>query len=149
MKNFPDLPPVWTLATMVFSWVLAQLLPLLAINSVGLQWLGLLWIGLALLLILWSALWFRRKKTTIEPHHTPTALIVEGPYRLSRNPIYLAMVVASLGFALWCGALSSFLPVAALAFLLQHKFVLPEEAGLIREFGAEAEEYIAKTKRWV
>ena len=134
---------------MVFSWVLSQLLPLYSIDSVGLQWLGLMWIGLALLLILWSALWFHRKKTTIEPHHTPTVLIVEGPYKLSRNPIYLAMMLAALGFALWCGALSSILPVFALGMILQRKFVLPEETGLEQEFGAEATEYIAKTKRWI
>jgi hypothetical protein len=53
---------------------------------------GLLMLA-ALALIAWSALWFWRKKTTIEPHHTPTALIVEGPYRLSRNPIYLALLM--------------------------------------------------------
>jgi protein-S-isoprenylcysteine O-methyltransferase Ste14 len=49
--------------------------------------------------------WFWRKKTTIEPHHTPTALIVEGPYRLSRNPIYLALLALLAGYVLRLGSL--------------------------------------------
>ena len=149
MKHFPDLPPVWTLSAIVFSWVLAQLMPLATVQSVGLRWLGLIWIGMGLLLIFWSAIWFRRKNTTIEPHHTPTVLIVEGPYRLTRNPIYLAMVVGAAGFALWTGALSAILPVAALVVILQNRFVLPEEARLRVQYGAGAEEYFSKTRRWV
>jgi protein-S-isoprenylcysteine O-methyltransferase Ste14 len=106
-------------------------------------------IALAVLLILWSVLYFRANKTTIEPHHTPTALITKGPYRISRNPIYLAMVVASIGWALWCGTLSAFVGPVILAWVLHNRFVLPEEAKLREAFGAKAEAYITKTKRWV
>lgn len=149
MKNFPDIPPVWTFGSFVLSWVLAKAVPVLAFPVYGVQLLGLAWIGLAVLLILWSALYFRTHKTTIEPHHVPTALIVKGPYRVTRNPIYLALVIAALGFGLWCGAVSALIPAVLLAFVLHRRFVLPEEAGLIAAFGEDAEAYIAKTKRWV
>jgi protein-S-isoprenylcysteine O-methyltransferase Ste14 len=149
MKNFSDLPPLWTLAAFAVSWLFAQFLPFGKLPSFGVQLLGLAWIVLAVLLILWSVLYFRANKTTIEPHHTPTALITKGPYRISRNPIYLAMVVASIGWALWCGTLSAFVGPVILAWVLHNRFVLPEEAKLREAFGAKAEAYITKTKRWV
>ena len=149
MKHFPDLPPVWTLGAFLFSWLFSAVLPVAALPSFGLQLLGLFWILLAVLLVLWSALYFRKNKTTIEPHSKPTALIVKGPYRFTRNPIYLAMVVASAGFAMWCAALSAVIPVIGLAIVLHRRFVIPEEEGLRAAFGAEADSYISKTKRWV
>ncbi len=149
MKNFPDLPPLWTLAAFAVSWLFAQFLPFGTLPSFGVQLLGLAWIALAVLLILWSALYFRANKTTIEPHHTPTALITKGPYRISRNPIYLAMVVASIGWALWCGTITAFVGPVILAWVLHSRFVLPEEAKLRDAFGDEAAAYITKTKRWV
>ncbi|MDG1529856.1 MAG: isoprenylcysteine carboxylmethyltransferase family protein [Paracoccaceae bacterium] len=103
----------------------------------------------AMLLIVWSGFWFRRKTTRIEPRKQPTSLIVEGPYRLSRNPIYLAMVVMSFGFALWLSALSAILPAVGLVFVLKHRFILPEEAVLTDTFGDEAHAYIRQTRRWI
>ena len=149
MKHFPDLPPVWILGAFVLSWVFAQVLPIGQVQSFGVQLLGLAWIGIAVLIVLWAAMQFRKNKTTIEPHHTPTALITKGPYRFSRNPIYVAMVLASAGVALWCAALSAFIPTVALAIVLHRRFVLPEEQLLRDTFEEAAETYIAKSKRWV
>jgi protein-S-isoprenylcysteine O-methyltransferase Ste14 len=50
---------------------------------------------------------------------------------------------------MWLGAVSAFLPVIGLIYVLHHKFVLPEEARLIATFGDAATTYVAKTRRWV
>ena len=92
LKGFPDLPPVWLAGFMVVAWVLDRGLPLVEAFGPLYRVLGIVLMLAALGLIGWSAWWFWRKKTTIEPHHTPSALIVEGPYRLSRNPIYLGLL---------------------------------------------------------
>ena len=97
----------------------------------------------------WSAWWFWRKKTTIEPHHTPTALIVEGPYRLSRNPIYLALLVLLVGYVLRLGSLSPVLLPLLFFWVLTRRFIEPEEEALRRAFGDEAEAYLARTRRWL
>lgn len=149
MKHFPDLPPIWMLGAMALSWVLTQMVPILKLSSLGLRWLGLFWMLLAALLVLWAAFWFWRKKTTIEPHKTAQTLIVGGPFWLTRNPIYLAMVVAAAGVGLYLGSLSGMFPVIVLAVVLHRRFVLPEEAGLKTAFGAEAEAYFEKTRRWI
>jgi protein-S-isoprenylcysteine O-methyltransferase Ste14 len=106
LKGFPDLPPVWLLGFMAAAWAIDRGLPLVEAFGPVYRVAGGLLMLAALGLIAWSALWFWRKKTTIEPHHTPTALIVEGPYRLSRNPIYLALLALLAGYVLRLGSLA-------------------------------------------
>lgn len=148
MKGFPDLPPIWLLGTMALSWGLARLLPAPSPGAVGL-WLGAGIIVAGLALIAWSGLWFLRKRTPIEPHHAPKALIVEGPYRVSRNPIYLALVAIALGYALRQENILALLPVPVLLVILDRRFASAEESGLRAAFGAQAETYLRTTRRWL
>lgn len=143
--GFPDLPPVWMLAAALLSWILARALPLVGFPGAV---LGPVIGSVGSLVILWSAWWFWRKGTPIEPGHRPRALIVEGPYRLNRNPIYSGMVAMLTGFAIWLGALSAFLPVLAFAMLIDRRFVRDEEAGLRAAFGPQAEAYFLASRRW-
>ncbi|GIT90512.1 S-isoprenylcysteine methyltransferase [Jannaschia pagri] len=148
MKNAPDLPPIWLLGTMATSWAIGRFVPVAGLGAFG-DWLGAALIGASLALILWAGVWFWRKKTPIEPHHAPKALIVEGPYRVSRNPIYLALVVIALGYALRQPSILALLPVPALWWVLDRRFAQVEEAGLRRAFGPAAETYLAQSRRWL
>ena len=87
-----DVPPVWTLLAALLAWLLGLWLPLARLPWVMVDWIGSVAMILGFALILWSALWFRRKKTTIHPKSKPSNLIVEGPYRFSRNPIYSGLI---------------------------------------------------------
>ncbi|SFR44835.1 methyltransferase family protein [Litoreibacter janthinus] len=148
MSKFPDIPPVWLTGFIALSWFLARLAP--AGFSYGLPralgW-GLMAVGL--LLIVWSAIWFWRRKTTIEPHHAPTALIVEGPYRLSRNPIYLGMALILSGVIVWMGQAAGFILIPIFVTVINRRFVIPEEAMLRKVFGTSAEAYLQATRRWI
>jgi protein-S-isoprenylcysteine O-methyltransferase Ste14 len=147
LKGFPDLPPIWLLGALVAVWILGRA-PGPSLGAVG-DWLGGVLILAALGLIGWAAVWFRWKSTPIMPHHAPDALIVEGPYRLSRNPIYLALVAIALGAALRQDSLLALLPVPALWWVLDRRFAAPEEAALGAAFGAGAEPYLKATRRWL
>jgi hypothetical protein len=129
LKGFPDLPPVWLLGFMAAAWAIDRGLPLVEAFGPVYRVAGGLLMLAALGLIAWSALWFWRKKTTIEPHHTPTALIVEGPYRLSRNPIYLALLALLAGYVLRLGSLGPVILPFAYYIVLTRRFIEPEEAG--------------------
>lgn len=149
LRGFPDLPPLWLLGFMGAAWLIDRGLPLVeAFGPVYRATGGLLMLA-ALALIGWSALWFWRKKTTIEPHHAPSALIVEGPYRFSRNPIYLALLVLLVGYVLRLGSLGPVILPFAFYFVLTRRFIEPEEAALRRLFGAEAYAYLDRTRRWL
>ncbi|MEM9269027.1 MAG: isoprenylcysteine carboxylmethyltransferase family protein [Pseudomonadota bacterium] len=146
-KGFPDLPPVWLLLAYIAQKLLGWFVPLVALPEFGL--VGMLLCALAVGLILWSATWFRAKKTRIEPHHTPSALIVEGPYKICRNPIYLGLVLVLVGTGLGSGALSAWLPTLVFPWIITQRFILAEEAALRSAFGPDADAYIAKTGRWL
>ncbi len=149
LKGFPDLPPVWLAGFMAAAWVIDRGMPLVEAFGPLYRVLGGVLMLAALGLIGWSACWFWRKKTTIEPHHTPSALIVEGPYRLSRNPIYLALLALLTGYVLWLGSLGPVILPFAFYRVLTRRFIEPEEAVLRRLFGAEAHAYLERTRRWL
>lgn len=149
MKGFPDLPPLWWLGSIALIYLGKLLLP--SVHFTG--WLLTLvsWSALfaALGLIGWSGLLFWHNKTPIEPHHTPKALIAQGPYRFSRNPIYLALVMLTVASALGHGSLIGLAAAVGLWWVLDRRFAELEEALLRTTFGSEADAYLAKTKRWL
>lgn len=149
MKGFPDLPPIWLALALTAIWLLDRFLLIFQFHFIGQAVLGWMFLGIAFGLIGWSGIWFRRKRTTIEPHHLATELLVEGPFRISRNPIYLSLVLITLGVAIGRGVLLG-LPIAALlAWVIHKRFILAEEAGLVEVFGDKAHQYFAKTRRWI
>ena len=148
LHDFPDLPPVWMLGHAVAAWALSDLAPLWRFAGAVPQTLGAVLVVGGASLAVWASVWFWRKRTTIEPREEPRALIVEGPFRINRNPIYTGMALMLLGWALWLGALSAVLVVLPFAWIIGRRFVAGEEAALREAFGAEAERYIGATRRW-
>jgi len=149
VKGFPDLPPLWWLGSIAIIYLGKWVAPGLHVSAgllILVSWIVLI---VALGIVGWSALWFWRKKTPIEPHHRPKTLIVEGPYQLSRNPIYLALVMITVSSALGHGSVIGLLAAIGLWWVLDRRFAGPEEALLRDTFGAEAEAYLNQTKRWV
>lgn len=134
---------------MAAAWVMARVLPIVSFGSGPLRSLGAVVAVAGFALIAWSAFWFWRKRTTIEPHHAPGTLIVEGPYRLGRNPIYLGMVAILTGQVIWLGALSPVALPLLLLWVLTERFAKPEERAMLAAFGAEARAYLAATRRWL
>lgn len=145
MRDFPDIPPVWAAGIAALQWGVAQVVP-----GVGYEALfaDKLCIAAGLALVGWSAYWFRRKRTSIEPGDTPKALIIEGPFRINRNPIYTGMALILVGWGLWLGSLLAVLAALAFIPIITKRFILAEEAMLRDTFGAEADDYISKTRRW-
>lgn len=148
-----DVPPVWALGLAIISYLLASFLPIFSFENLLSGWvsralpLALIVGGFAL--ALWSAFWFWRKSTAIEPRRTPTSLIVEGPYKLSRNPIYSGMALVLLGFSLLLGAVSGFVGPVGFVLIITKRFIENEEAVLRQEFGEAAETYIRATRQWL
>jgi protein-S-isoprenylcysteine O-methyltransferase Ste14 len=109
---------------------------------------GLALIALALALVLWGAFTLRRARTPIEPGHVPTSLVTAGPYRLTRNPLYLGQLLflAGLGLAVFPWLLAG----ALLQGLLLDRIVIPsEERRIADHFGEAFEAYRRRVRRWV
>ena len=97
----------------------------------------------------WGWLLFQRAGTTRVPGETSTALVMRGPYRFTRNPMYLGLSVAYAGEA---GILHQIIPVILLPLTVAYlnRVVIPvEEKRLRAVFGAEYERYANRVRRWL
>ena len=149
MKGFPDLPPIWWVGSIAIIYVFKWLAPAWHVEAGFLTFVSRAVLLLALFLIAWSAIWFWFKKTPIEPNHTPKTLIVEGPYRVSRNPIYLALVLLTVSSAIGNGSIIGGVCAVFLWRVLDKRFAAAEETLLVETFGDEARAYLDKTGRWL
>lgn len=102
----------------------------------------------ALGLIAWAGVEFRRYRTTILPLRQPTSLLCAGPFCFSRNPIYLGMLLGAFAPWLWWGH-AGLLLAPPLFFGVINGAVIPyEEAKLRGIFGGAYDEYCRRVRRW-
>ena len=145
MARYPLLILVVLLA---LAWLIDLLLPT-PLGQWGLQWLGLaLLLAGGLLLILAAGL-FRVRGTTVDPTRSPDLLVTDGLYRLSRNPMYLGMLLVLVGFALWRDSwLALLCPLAF--FLYMSQVVIPREERMVESrFAEQFQAYRQRTRRWL
>ena len=94
---------------------------------------------------------FAKYKTTISPF-TPSetsALVTDGMYRYSRNPMYLGLVFLTIAATIFFGTWLGVVIVVAFIFLLNFLQIIPEEEALLDIFGEEYVEYQKKVRRWI
>jgi protein-S-isoprenylcysteine O-methyltransferase Ste14 len=144
-----DIPPIWLGAALALVWGQARLFPVLT-ESFGVgQLLGVVLACGGIGLAISAVIAFRHHQTSVVPHQVPDTLITNGPFKFSRNPIYLGDVMVLLGAVLWFGAWPSLLIVAGFAALIQCRFIVPEENRLERHFTDAFRCYAQKTRRWI
>ncbi|MGD8921752.1 MAG: isoprenylcysteine carboxylmethyltransferase family protein [Candidatus Zixiibacteriota bacterium] len=111
-------------------------------------------VGLAPLLFgSWITVWadniFKRRGTTVKPHLDPSELIVSGPFRISRHPMYLGMALILLGEALLLGAVTPLAAPIAFAVIMQARFIPMEERSMERVFGKQYDAYRRRVRQWL
>lgn len=111
--------------------------------------LGITLTGAGLLLFISSFRALRRAETDVRPYKPTTSIVVEGPYRFTRNPIYLGLTlvyggVTALANSPWNALLLPFVLV-----LMQRGVIQREERYLERVFGEEYLQYKARVRRWI
>jgi protein-S-isoprenylcysteine O-methyltransferase Ste14 len=146
MKRVP--PPIFLLAAVLLQWLLRHRIPLVVIGSPALRWVGYALLAASFGLAIPSVRLFLRR-TTLAPHKVPAELVVTGPYRLSRNPMYLSLTVLLFGTAALYGGLTGFLVPLLFAAVVTKVFIAPEEASMSTRFGDSYREYAARVRRWL
>jgi len=144
-----DIPPFWFLAALLAEWLLHGLIP-------GPQLWSFPWtlgsvplIAAGLVLLIWSARPFRAVGTGIRPFTPATVLVRRGPFRFSRNPMYLAMLTMLVGAAVALGTTAPWLVPPVFATTLQTRFIRREEAFLLERFGGRYRELCQHVRRWL
>ncbi len=143
------IPPVYGLASIGIMLALHNLIPIRLIITEAWRWLGVLLMALALTVVLVVSQMFKRRGTTIRPGQKSSTLVTEGPFRFSRNPIYLGMVIFLAGLAIYLGSITPWVLVPVFGLTIQTVFIRMEEGMLEEEFGQAYREYRRRVRRWI
>jgi len=148
--NIVFYPPVLFATAPVVAVALEWLLPIGIIGaSDGIRMLGFAILIIALTLGLWGIAAFKREGTNVSPHTPALVIVTNGPYRMTRNPMYLGIALFQLGLGL-AFSLDWAVLIAPLALLALHfGVVLREEVYLTAKFGAPYTDYLNRTRRWI
>jgi protein-S-isoprenylcysteine O-methyltransferase Ste14 len=143
------LPPLLFLGFLVGGVVLNLLRPLPISGSSATRIVGGVLVLVGLSLVIWGRKTMTRSGTNVNPRQPTTALVVTGPFRYMRNPLYVAMFIMYIGLALLINTTWMILLLAILFPLMHWGVVLREERYLERKFGETYSRYCAVTRRWI
>jgi protein-S-isoprenylcysteine O-methyltransferase Ste14 len=148
MLRFP--PPVWALACVLLALAISWQLGWPTMPGFPLPLLGLVLATVPWILPVWAVMVFRREGTEINPTSpTNRKLVTVGPYRYTRNPMYLGLVMVTLGIAVLVGAWPMFLAPIAVFATANWVHIPFEEAKMRRQFGSTYDDYVGRVRRWV
>jgi protein-S-isoprenylcysteine O-methyltransferase Ste14 len=155
MRDYADVvikPPLLFGGALLLGCLLTWLLPIgpgLAAGNVRAIAVGATFAILGLALGVFSVLQFQRAGTSVVPGEPSTTLVQTGPYRITRNPIYVAFVLLYFGLALLLTSAWMLLLLVPVLFVLQRGVVEREEAYLREKFGDAYRKYEARVPRWL
>jgi protein-S-isoprenylcysteine O-methyltransferase Ste14 len=142
-------PLVWALAV-IAGFALDWLMPLPFVPAVvPAGWLGGAAFVLALALFAWAITTITRAGSNVPTNMPTTSIVDTGPYRFTRNPIYLGMMLGLVGLAIAFDSLWLLVALVPFFLLIRYGVVAREEAYLERKFGEVYRRYRARVRRWL
>ena len=143
-------PPLLYGGFFAAGWALhhAFTIPIISGNPSVLAWIGIVLFAAGLLLALGSVGLFRHAHTTLIPHGRATKLVTTGPYRITRNPMYVSLTIMFLGGT---AIINSYWPLILLAIplFILNQIVIPYEEMQLREIFPDYEAYATHVRRWI
>ena len=133
----------------VAAYLLAQFLSLYSFDAP--LWLIGFEMVAALAFLLPALFGFRKHETTVNPisPDAATVLVTDGVYSITRNPMYVGMLLALLGVVFWLGAVSALAMVFAFYFYVDRYQIAVEERALLNKFGKTYRDYAEHVPRWL
>lgn len=154
MKN-PDsphviaAPPLIFLAGFLAGLLLQWLMPLHLVGGTVLKWIGWLVALASGILALWAFFTMRRAGTNINPHAPALAIVSNGPFQFTRNPLYLSLVLLNLGAALFFNVIWAVVTLIPAVLTVHFGVILREERYLSSKFGQTYLDYRQRVRRWL
>jgi protein-S-isoprenylcysteine O-methyltransferase Ste14 len=156
MNDRPDTPgvrvppPLFFALAVLGGWLLDRGWRPLPVGGDGTR-VVMAWLLIAAFVLLMGSgvqsLW--RRHTSMLPFRPATTMVIEGPYRLTRNPMYVGMALLTVAFGLLLNTWWPMLLLPAAIMALQRFVIVREERYLRRRFGAAYEEYTRRVRRWL
>ena len=142
-------PPLLFIPPLLLAWLLQTIIPLPLLPTGAARLLaGLLFI-VGVGLCVWSIALFRRSKTSLVPVKPSTTLVLDGPYRFTRNPMYLGLLCLYLAAALWLNLIWALVIAPLVIVMIQRIVIVKEERYLEQRFGEAYYQYRSQVRRWI
>jgi protein-S-isoprenylcysteine O-methyltransferase Ste14 len=141
-------PPILYPLAILIGYVLQLLWPVGLVLR-GVQPLGAVLMAAAVVLFVVSVREFRRAGTPVPSHNPVVALVRSGPFRFSRNPIYVAFTLLQIGFAVWLDSPWILAMLAPVLLVMSYGVIAREERYLEARFGEEYRSYARSVRRWL
>lgn len=143
-------PPLLYIVPLGVGALLQRLVPVAILpRSVGTVAGGWLLFALGIALFAAALLNFRRARTSLIPVKPTTAIVESGPYRFTRNPMYVSMTLVYLGVTLWIDSIWPLVFLPIILFTVQRAVIAREERYLEAKFGEAYRGYKARVRRWI
>jgi len=149
MQSFKIKPPTYLLIAIFLIVILHFTLPVMTLVPMPWTLLGVIPIAIGILINLNADKTFHQADTPVCPFEASAVLVTYGPYRFTRNPMYLGFTLVLFGVSTLAGSLTPFVIVLAFALLMDRMFIQMEEQKLASTFGAHWQEYKSRTRRWL
>ena len=144
------LPPVLYGVAVLLALLLNWVWPLSILPNTATA----IWSGIPLLLFsgalaLWGKRSMKQAGTNINPLQPATSLVITGPFRLSRNPLYLSLTILFAGLSLIANNLWGLIALVPVLVILHFGVILREERYLEAKFGESYRQYCSQVRRWL
>lgn len=152
-RDVPNLglvrPPLVYLSAIIMGVILHLLAPISFFPSALALPVGIALVLIAIALLYSSIARFRAAGTPVPAYKPTTAIVRKGPYRFTRNPIYLSFSLLQLGIAIWVNSVWLVVTLVGAMVLMNYAVIQKEEQYLERRFGNEYLEYKGSVRRWL
>ncbi len=142
-------PPVYFLAALLLMAALHRELPVARIIAPPFSYAGVVLIVAGMVLGGHAFRGFMQAGTPVIPFERSTTLVTGGSYRITRNPMYLGMVLILGGVAGLLGTVGPWLPIPFFVWIIQSNFINGEERFLEQLFGQQYLAYKSRVRRWL
>ena len=142
-------PPFLLLGAIAIAFLASTISPGLRITVDFFPIAGIVLMGTGAALFVWTVQFFKKHKTTLRPRGKPSTFITTGPYRISRNPIYLGFLLIATGTAMLFANVLAFVGPVIFFFFIQTLVIPFEEDMLTKVFGDSYHRYRKRIRRWL
>jgi len=142
-------PPLIYIGGLILSLLLRYIKPLEFFKSDFLFPLGISLIVISITLIVIAIKFLTKARTNVDVRKPTISIVANGPYRFSRNPIYLSMTLFYLGVTVWLNDLWFFIILIPVVLIIQFGVIKREEIYLQAKFGETYTKYKNSVRRWL
>jgi protein-S-isoprenylcysteine O-methyltransferase Ste14 len=147
-RKFP-IPPAIPAAGLLLGWLLGKVWPLPLPLPAWTRWIEWPLFVIAPCIAIWAVMTFRRHNTVVDPRGKVVTIVSSGPFRYTRNPMYVSLMLLYTAGALAIGNVWVVILLAPVFLALHYGVIIPEEQYLKAAFGGQYTEYRGRVRRWI